>query len=98
MCFPVNFCHLNLTFTSYLFSLFSLFSRVRGNPDDSYLVPFQNLAMPVGKLQQLQKAMELLKVSQQTGAPKSMEEAKKKSYAFWDTQPVPKIGKVTTFW
>ena len=47
------------------------------------------------KVAQLQKAMELLKVTQAQGAqaaPRSMEEAKRKSYAFWDTQPVPKIG------
>jgi hypothetical protein len=34
--------------------------------------------------------MEFLKMPQ--GAPKSMEEAKRKSYQFWDTQPVPKLG------
>ena len=36
--------------------------------------------------------MELLKLPQ--GAPKSMEEAKRKQYHFWDTQPVPKLGKL----
>ena len=43
-------------------------------------------------MQQLQKAMELLKMGQPSGAPRSIEEAKRKEYAFWDTQPVPKIG------
>ena len=51
---------------------------------------FQNPQMSLGKLEQLQKAMELLKMP--TGAPKSIEEAKRKQYQFWDTQPVPKIG------
>ncbi len=37
--------------------------------------------------------MELLKPSQ--GAPKNMEEAKRKQYQFWDTQPVPKLGTGT---
>jgi hypothetical protein len=51
------------------------------------------------KVAQLQKAMELLKVTQAAAggagaaAPRSMEEAKRKQYAFWDTQPVPKIGE-----
>ena len=51
---------------------------------------WQNSLASLGKLQQLQKAMELLNLPQ--GAPKSMEEAKRKQYQFWDTQPVPKLG------
>lgn len=42
-------------------------------------------------LQKIQKAVELLSMSQ--GAPKSMEEATKKRYRFWETQPVPEISK-----
>jgi hypothetical protein len=30
------------------------------------------------------------------GAPKSMEEASKKRYQFWETQPVPKISKYSS--
>ncbi|KAK2151268.1 hypothetical protein LSH36_369g03008 [Paralvinella palmiformis] len=53
-----------------------------------------NSLASLGKLQQLQKAMELLKLPQ--GAPKSMEEAKRKQYHFWDTQPVPKLDETIT--
>lgn len=42
-------------------------------------------------LQKIQKAVELLSMSQ--GAPKSMEEATKKRYRFWETQPVPEINE-----
>uniref|UniRef100_A0A8C4QI13 Glycylpeptide N-tetradecanoyltransferase n=1 Tax=Eptatretus burgeri TaxID=7764 RepID=A0A8C4QI13_EPTBU len=49
----------------------------------------------VKKLQDLQRAMELLSVCQ--GPARNLEEASKRTYQFWDTQPVPKIDeKVTT--
>lgn len=54
----------------------------------------QSIQKSMSQLQQiqaLQKVMENMKVSPQ-GAPKNMEEAKRKQYQFWDTQPVPKIG------
>jgi len=54
-------------------------------------ISLRNPQMSLGKLEQLQKAMELLKMP--TGAPKSIEEAKRKQYQFWDTQPVPKIDE-----
>jgi glycylpeptide N-tetradecanoyltransferase len=44
-----------------------------------------------GKVKEIQKAVELLKLSQQT--PKSMEDARRKHYQFWDTQPVPKLDE-----
>lgn len=53
---------------------------------------FQNYQMSFGKLQQIQKAMEMLQMNQGQYAPKSLEEAKRKQYQFWDTQPVPKLG------
>ncbi len=39
--------------------------------------------------------MELLDIEQGggAGAPKSIEEAQRKIYQFWDTQPVPKLSK-----
>ena len=43
------------------------------------------------QLQNLQKSFELLKVGE-AKAPKTTEEALKKKYQFWDTQPVPKLG------
>ncbi|CAH1789246.1 unnamed protein product, partial [Owenia fusiformis] len=50
--------------------------------------------LPISKLQDLQKAMELMQLQQ--GAPKSMEEAQRKQYQFWDTQPVPKLSDKVT--
>lgn len=44
----------------------------------------------MNKLRDFQKAMEML-VPQ--GPAKNIDEAKKKHYQFWDTQPVPKLGK-----
>uniref|UniRef100_A0A674GGY8 Glycylpeptide N-tetradecanoyltransferase n=1 Tax=Taeniopygia guttata TaxID=59729 RepID=A0A674GGY8_TAEGU len=43
-------------------------------------------------IQEIQKAIELFSVGQ--GPAKTMEEASKRSYQFWDTQPVPKLGEV----
>lgn len=51
---------------------------------------FQSNSLPAEKLQEIQKAIELFNVGQ--GPAKSMEEATKRSYQFWDTQPVPKLG------
>ena len=43
------------------------------------------------QLQNLQKSFELLRAGE-VKAPKTTEEALKKKYQFWDTQPVPKLG------
>lgn len=48
-------------------------------------------SLPADKLQEIQKAIELFSVGQ--GPAKTMEEATRRSYQFWDTQPVPKLGK-----
>lgn len=50
-------------------------------------VNLQNLR----QLQNLQKSFELLRAGE-VKAPKTTEEALKKKYQFWDTQPVPKLG------
>lgn len=46
--------------------------------------------MPIQKLQDIQRAMELLSCQ---GPAKSIDEAAKHKYQFWDTQPVPKLSK-----
>ena len=46
----------------------------------------------LANLTQIQSALELLTMPQ-GAAPKSIDEAKKKKYQFWETQPVPKFGK-----
>lgn len=59
-----------------------------------YSLPFlskQVNSLPADKLQEIQKAIELFSVGQ--GPAKTMEEATRRSYQFWDTQPVPKLGK-----
>ncbi|KAE8575361.1 hypothetical protein XENTR_v10003808 [Xenopus tropicalis] len=48
--------------------------------------------LPAERIQEIQKAIELFSVGQ--GPAKTMEEASKRSYQFWDTQPVPKLGEV----
>uniref|UniRef100_A0A8C8FAC7 Glycylpeptide N-tetradecanoyltransferase n=1 Tax=Oncorhynchus tshawytscha TaxID=74940 RepID=A0A8C8FAC7_ONCTS len=45
------------------------------------------------RLQDIQRAMELLSCQ---GAAKSIDEATKHKYQFWDTQPVPKLNEVVT--
>lgn len=50
-------------------------------------------SLPADKLQEIQKAIELFSVGQ--GPAKTMEEATRRSYQFWDTQPVPKLGGMT---
>ena len=50
----------------------------------------------MSKLHQIQKAMEMIGLQPGAGAPnapKSLEEAQRKTYQFWDTQPVPKLSK-----
>uniref|UniRef100_A0A2K6UZQ5 Glycylpeptide N-tetradecanoyltransferase n=1 Tax=Saimiri boliviensis boliviensis TaxID=39432 RepID=A0A2K6UZQ5_SAIBB len=44
------------------------------------------------RIQEIQKAIELFSVGQ--GPAKTMEEASKRSCQFWDTQSIPKLGKV----
>lgn len=49
----------------------------------------QNPGLPIQKLQDIQRAMELLSCQ---GPAKSIDEAAKHKYQFWDTQPVPKLS------
>uniref|UniRef100_A0A4W6CHC9 Glycylpeptide N-tetradecanoyltransferase n=1 Tax=Lates calcarifer TaxID=8187 RepID=A0A4W6CHC9_LATCA len=53
----------------------------------------QNPGLPIQKLQDIQRAMELLSCQ---GPAKSIDEAAKHKYQFWDTQPVPKLNEVVT--
>lgn len=55
-----------------------------------FLLLTQVNSLPADKLQEIQKAIELFSVGQ--GPAKTMEEATRRSYQFWDTQPVPKLG------
>ncbi|XP_038202471.1 LOW QUALITY PROTEIN: glycylpeptide N-tetradecanoyltransferase 1-like [Arvicola amphibius] len=67
--------------------------KEKGNDTDS--VQGQTVTMnslPAESIQEIQKAIELFSVGQ--GPAKTMEEASKRSYQFWDTQPVPKLGEV----
>ncbi|XP_023573913.1 glycylpeptide N-tetradecanoyltransferase 1 [Octodon degus] len=54
--------------------------------------PVKMNSLPAERIQEIQKAIELFSVGQ--GPAKTMEEARKRSYQFWDTQPVPKLGEV----
>lgn len=68
----------------------SLVARLTGL---SSCAPFSatQVKLPAERIQEIQKAIELFSVGQ--GPAKTMEEASKRSYQFWDTQPVPKLGK-----
>uniref|UniRef100_A0A674D0Q6 Glycylpeptide N-tetradecanoyltransferase n=1 Tax=Salmo trutta TaxID=8032 RepID=A0A674D0Q6_SALTR len=54
---------------------------------------FKQYGLPMQKLQDIQRAMELLSCQ---GPAKSIDEATKHKYQFWDTQPVPKLNEVVT--
>ncbi|XP_069846521.1 glycylpeptide N-tetradecanoyltransferase 2 isoform X1 [Dipodomys merriami] len=56
--------------------------------------PSKNPTLPMQKLQDIQRAMELLSVYQ--GPARSIDEATRRRYQFWDTQPVPKLHEVVT--
>jgi len=51
---------------------------------------YDDFVQDASKLKEIQKAVGLLSMNAQT--PKSMEDARRKHYQFWDTQPVPKLG------
>ncbi|XP_018583871.2 glycylpeptide N-tetradecanoyltransferase 1-like isoform X1 [Scleropages formosus] len=51
-------------------------------------------ALPEEKIQEVRKAIRLFLMSQ--GPARTLEEAGRRSYLFWDTQPVPKIGETVT--
>ncbi|XP_073857210.1 glycylpeptide N-tetradecanoyltransferase 2 isoform X17 [Macaca fascicularis] len=56
--------------------------------------PSKNPSVPMEKLQDIQRAMELLSACQ--GPARNIDEAAKHRYQFWDTQPVPKLDEVIT--
>ncbi|KAG8504989.1 Glycylpeptide N-tetradecanoyltransferase 2, partial [Galemys pyrenaicus] len=56
--------------------------------------PSKNPTFPMQKLQDIQRAMELLSACQ--GTARNIDEAAKHRYQFWDTQPVPKLNEVIT--
>jgi len=56
-------------------------------------------ALSLSKLERIQRVMEYFALqggSGKEGAPKSLDEAARKTYQFWDTQPVPKFDERIT--
>lgn len=51
-------------------------------------------AWTLNKLQDIKKAVEMLNLYQGSGPAKTQEEAMKKRFEFWETQPVPKLDEV----
>uniref|UniRef100_A0A3Q2DH98 Glycylpeptide N-tetradecanoyltransferase n=1 Tax=Cyprinodon variegatus TaxID=28743 RepID=A0A3Q2DH98_CYPVA len=51
-------------------------------------------SLPEKKQQEIQKALHLFSLG--SSLPKTLQQAKKHTYRFWDTQPVPKLGDVIT--
>uniref|UniRef100_A0A4W5JZ63 Glycylpeptide N-tetradecanoyltransferase n=1 Tax=Hucho hucho TaxID=62062 RepID=A0A4W5JZ63_9TELE len=47
-------------------------------------------ALPEEKQQEIQRALHLFSLGK--GLPRTLEEASRRPYPFWDTQPVPKLG------
>ncbi|KAM3838366.1 glycylpeptide N-tetradecanoyltransferase 1-like [Diretmus argenteus] len=57
--------------------------------------PFAMLdALPEEKQQEIQRALHLFSMGQ--NMPKTMQDAARHKYSFWDTQPVPKLGDSIT--
>lgn len=63
---------------------------MQGEIHNLCLLCLQNPGLPIQKLQDIQRAMELLSCQ---GPAKSIDEATKHKYQFWDTQPVPKLSE-----
>ena len=55
--------------------------------------PNEMNAWTYNKLQDIKKAVEMLNLYQGSGPAKTPEEALKKRYDFWETQPVPKLDE-----
>uniref|UniRef100_A0A3Q2QU21 Glycylpeptide N-tetradecanoyltransferase n=1 Tax=Fundulus heteroclitus TaxID=8078 RepID=A0A3Q2QU21_FUNHE len=54
--------------------------------------PFAMLdSLPEKEQQEIQKALHLFSLG--TSLPKTLQQARKHTYRFWDTQPVPRLGK-----
>ncbi|XP_029134939.1 glycylpeptide N-tetradecanoyltransferase 2 [Labrus bergylta] len=54
--------------------------------------PFAMLdALPEKKQQEIQRALHLFSMG--SNLPKTLQQAKKRTYSFWDTQPVPRLGE-----
>ncbi|CAK6971029.1 glycylpeptide N-tetradecanoyltransferase 2-like [Scomber scombrus] len=57
--------------------------------------PFEMLdSLPEKKQQEIQRALHLFSLG--STLPKTLQQAKKHTYLFWDTQPVPKLGDSIT--
>lgn len=68
-------------------------AKVQGVPGSDVLSPdVLQSAVNLQNLRQLQKSFELLRAGEPK-APKTTEDALKKTYQFWDTQPVPKLDE-----
>lgn len=68
--------------------------KKKGKSDEGSDTAVESLPSPAVNLQnlrELQKSFERLRAAE-VKAPKTTEEAMKKKYQFWDTQPVPKLG------
>lgn len=67
-----------------------MLSHMLGEVHNLCVLRVQNPGLPIQKLQDIQRAMELLSCQ---GPAKSIDEATKHKYQFWDTQPVPKLSE-----
>lgn len=72
-------------------------SRKKGKKEEAWRPegprdPFVMLdALPEKKQQEIQRALHLFSLG--PAVPKSIQQAKKRTYRFWETQPVPRLGE-----
>ena len=66
---------------------------IGGHTSEESGEPNEVNAWTYNKLQDIKKAVEMLNLYQGSGAAKTPEEALKKKYEFWETQPVPKLDE-----
>lgn len=72
-------------------------------PSDTKEKPSEPSASEIAKINEIKRAIEQMKLMQSiqgqssssASQPKNVEEAKKKKYEFWETQPVPKLSDDT---
>lgn len=55
----------------------------------------KNVPVTAISIQELKQAMEVFSINSKPA--KTSDEAMKKSYQFWSTQPVPRMGKIETY-
>lgn len=67
-----------------------------GVPADGAVAPMPSNAFEREQLVKIKKAMDLLQLQEASSAVKTSDEAAKRTYEFWSTQPVPRLDEDVT--